>query len=170
MPNLDIPAFGASSILVPLALFLALLVFWSFITSLLAAFSSPRHKLRPLVSDWERKTLTALRKSMPLDWHVCPQVRLADFLVVEGGGSKTNWAATARVRSRSVDFLIIDDKGFPRLVIELDDTTHRRSDRRKRDGENDAAYNQAGLPVRHVSPGHPPDWTAMIQAVVAVDR
>ena len=36
---------------------------------------------------------------------------------------------------------------IPRLVIELDDRTHERSDRKLRDGEVERILNGAGLPL-----------------------
>lgn len=128
--------------------------------------AEPRHALRVLLSPWEREALAALRTAVPPDWHVCPQVRVGDFLSVIGGSEQARSAAHRRIHQRSVDFLVIDAESRPRLVIELDDSSHRQPNRRRRDAENDAAYRQAGLPVRHIQPGRRPDWLSMIAAVM----
>lgn len=128
--------------------------------------AEPRHEARALLSEWERGALAALRDSVPPGWHVCPQVRIADFLTVTGGSDKARFTANSRIRQRSVDFLLIDGDARPRLVIELDDNSHHRKDRRRRDAQNDAAYEQAGVPVRHIRPGRKPDWLTMIAEVV----
>lgn len=128
--------------------------------------AEPRHEARPLLSEWERGALAALRCAVPPGWHVCPQVRIADFLTVTGGAEKARFTANSRIRHRSVDFLLIDGDARPRLVIELDDNSHRQTSRRRRDEQNDAAYEQAGVPVRHVRPGRKPDWLSMIAEVV----
>lgn len=128
--------------------------------------AAPRHEPRPLLTPWEREALASLRTAIPPDWHVCPQVRVADFLAITGGSDQARSAAHRRIRQRSVDFLVIDAESRPRLVIELDDSSHRQPNRRRRDAENDAAYREAGLPVRHIQPGRRPDWLSMIAAVV----
>lgn len=162
---------GASPAALPVALAIGVLLLVVLVPALrrLVFGTEPRHALRPLLSPWEREALAALRAAVPADWHVCPQVRVADFLSITGGSDQARSSAHRRIRQRSVDFLVIDAESLPRLVIELDDHSHRQPNRRRRDAENDAAYREAGLPVRHIQPGRRPDWLSMIAAVVTPD-
>lgn len=130
-------------------------------TSADAAGGQPaRFSLAEFMSAWERGVFHELRAAVPEGWYVCPQVRVADFVRVEpDAGSR---AALNQLAPRSVDFVLIDAGTVPRLVIELDDRTHDRPDRRKRDADLDAVYEAVGLPVAHVRPGPSPDWGALI--------
>ena len=55
-----------------------------------------------------------------------------------------------RISQKHVDFLICDKKGFSIIgVVELDDRSHFRADRIKRDRFVDAALAGAGIPILH---------------------
>jgi hypothetical protein len=52
-----------------------------------------------------------------------------------------------RGRLASFDLLVCDQDALPLLAIELDDASHRRSDRRRADETKDRASRYAGLPL-----------------------
>lgn len=100
--------------------------------------------------------------SMPA---VYAMVRMCDVLEVDprrverrstgggrGGGGAVGWqAAQNRIDRKHFDFVLVEPASTrPLLVVELDDKTHNRPDRRKRDGFVDAACAAAGLPILHV--------------------
>lgn len=85
------------------------------------------------------------------DGHVIvSKPRIADILFVPRG-SQGRWAFENKIRSKHVDFLVCDSQTMrPRLIIELDDKSHDRSDRQERDNFVDQAFAAAGLEVIHV--------------------
>ena len=102
---------------------------------------------------WELAALGEMRRELPPSLHICPQVRLADLVSVRPAEAAQHRAALNRVASKSVDFVVIDTAGRTLLVVELDDRTHNRADRRERDRLVDAVLGQGGIPVRRVRPG-----------------
>ncbi len=75
------------------------------------------------------------------------KVRLADLLLT----APHDLAAFRRVSQKHVDFVLCDRATLrPRVAVELDDHTHQREDRRRRDDFVDRAYAQAGLPLVHL--------------------
>ncbi|MGH7131214.1 MAG: DUF2726 domain-containing protein [Phycisphaerales bacterium] len=115
----------------------------------------------------ERAFFPALRRAMPLltTTMAKPQlplllakVRLADVIEVDTAktGGNRSAATTARnsIDRKHVDFLLCDPAMTkPVLIVELDDPTHGRSDRKKRDEDVDAfcaaaRYNRADLAMR----------------------
>ena len=81
---------------------------------------------------------------------VFSKVRLADIIEPKFSGS--NWQAQFnKIQAKHVDFLLCDATDVqPILVIELDDRSHDRPDRRERDAFVDRALSQAGIPILHV--------------------
>lgn len=69
-----------------------------------------------------------------------------------GAGSGGGWqAAQNKIDRKHFDFVLIDaETTRPLLAIELDDRTHDRPDRRRRDGFVEAACDAAGLPLLRV--------------------
>jgi hypothetical protein len=79
------------------------------------------------------------------------KVRLLDLLHVPRG-LPGRQAHLNRVMSKHIDFVLCDHQSLrPLLVIELDDASHDRRDRRERDEFVDGALADAGIPVLHVS-------------------
>lgn len=81
--------------------------------------------------------------------HVCAKVRISDLLYVVDRRNNTRHAN--RIDRKHVDFVICDSRTMqPQLVVELDDSSHKRKDRADRDELVDAAFAAAGLPILHV--------------------
>ena len=77
------------------------------------------------------------------------KVNLADVLFVTRPNE--NIAARNRIDRKHVDFLFCDAQTLkPVLGIELDDSSHGREDRQKRDAFVEAAFAAAGLPLLRV--------------------
>ena len=79
------------------------------------------------------------------------KTRLADILKIKENfdfGSKQ--AAFNRISRKHVDF-VITEKQSSRIVgvIELDDRSHQRADRRRRDQQVDQWLKEAGIPILH---------------------
>lgn len=77
------------------------------------------------------------------------KVRFADLIDTRQGKDFNKWFN--RVKSKHIDFVLLDEKTItPKLLIELDDSTHNREDRKKRDQFVDAVCAMCGLKIRHI--------------------
>lgn len=80
---------------------------------------------------------------------ICPKVGLAEIFFV--ARPHENQQYRNRIIQKHLDFLLCDPKSMrPILGIELDDTTHVRSDRQARDEFVDKAFEAAELPLIRV--------------------
>jgi hypothetical protein len=103
-----------------------------------------------LLTDAERAFYEVLRSAVPSDLEIFPQVRLANLVHVVGGGKQRKYDFY-RIQAKCVDFVLCErGTTAPRLVVELDDSSHARADRRQRDAFVDAVLGDVGLPVLHV--------------------
>lgn len=77
------------------------------------------------------------------------KVRICDLVKPEykdGGYTDLN-----RIKSKHVDFVICDkDPVIPKMIIELDDSSHNRLSRQERDEFVDEVFANAGLPIVHI--------------------
>ncbi len=111
------------------------------------------YERKPLLSAWERRALLSIRAQLPVGFYVCPQVRLADMLRVDGENPQGQWRAIAKVASKSVDFAVIElTSGNVVLVVELDDRRHQQPERRERDAFVDSVLDRSGIPIRRFRP------------------
>jgi len=65
---------------------------------------------------------------------------------------KPRWHLRGRVKSRHVDYLIIDTQGIPKLVIELDGSSHNQQ-AQNADTLKDGIFGAVGLPLIRVKIG-----------------
>ncbi|GEP43186.1 DUF2726 domain-containing protein [Brevifollis gellanilyticus] len=90
-----------------------------------------------------------LRNTLAADVTIVIKPRLSDILFVRQ--PHINKAARNRIDRKHVDFLLCETATMkPRLVVELDDSSHQRKDRRDRDEFVDEALKAARLPILHV--------------------
>lgn len=80
-------------------------------------------------------------------YYVFPQVHLSALLDHKVKGQ--DWRFAFRhINGKSVDFVLCDRETLrPTYVVELDDLTHEKSDRRKRDIEIERIFKEANLPL-----------------------
>ena len=105
-----------------------------------------------LLSPAERAFFVVLRRAVGEDFQLFAKVRVGDILQVRPGvEGKRRFAAFGRISSKHADFVACDPRTFAVVgVIELDDRSHEREDRRRRDEFFDAAMRVAGVPVLRV--------------------
>jgi len=78
---------------------------------------------------------------------IIPQAHLSMFLDHKVYGQQ-NWSrAFSRINGKSVDFLICTNNMKPLIAIELDDNTHDRPDRQKRDIFVNSIISNANMPL-----------------------
>jgi len=102
-----------------------------------------------LVTPAERSFLGCLESVVSPDIRVFVKVRLADLFEVERNLDRSmRQSAFNKINSKHIDFVLCRaDDLFPILAIELDDKTHEREDRRKRDGFLDEMFAASTLPL-----------------------
>ncbi len=94
----------------------------------------------------------ALRRELPEDFCLMSKVRLEDIICVKAGvkDAEARWKLRARVKSRHVDFLIIDDIGTPIVAIEVDGPSHQSAESFEADTLKNGLFKAAGIPLRRV--------------------
>jgi len=90
--------------------------------------------------------------SVANDWTVlCTKVNLADLFYPQTGDHGQNQTYRNKIDRKHVDFLLCDPATMrPLLGIELDDSSHNRSDRQTRDKFVDGVFAAAGLSLLHI--------------------
>jgi hypothetical protein len=108
----------------------------------------PYKKKETLLSPAERSFYGVLRRAADHDVDVFAKVRLIDLLWIPPG-ARDRQTHLKRVMAKHVDFVLCDrDTSAPRLVIELDDSSHAQQ--RERDAFVDRVLKSAGLPLLRV--------------------
>ena len=120
-----------------------------------------------LLSPAERAFFVVLRRAVGEDFQLFAKVRVGDILQVRPGvEGKRRFTAFGKISSKHADFVACDPRTFAVVgVIELDDRSHEREDRRRRDEFFDAAMRVAGVPVLRVAVQRSYDATELGEAV-----
>jgi hypothetical protein len=111
---------------------------------------SPYERIPTLLTAAERNFFAVLQQAAPAGHQIFTQVRLANLVQVKPWArrDKSHWW---RIQAKCLDFVLIDSATFaPRLVVELDDSSHDRADRRDRDAFVDDVLAAAGIPILHI--------------------
>lgn len=110
----------------------------------------PYHRRGELLTINERKFYFALRQAITDEYAIFAMVRIADLLKVESGATQRQ-AWQNRINAKHVDFVLCDvDTLEVVLAIEVDDRSHQRPDRQRRDEFVDDAFQAAGLSLLRV--------------------
>ncbi|EES1150167.1 DUF2726 domain-containing protein, partial [Escherichia coli] len=84
-------------------------------------------------------------------WYLCPQVRVADIARLNGNirpRSRQWWQLFRMVSQWHVDVVIVERRSFSIVAaVELDDASHLRPERRRRDILLEEVLRQAGIPL-----------------------
>ncbi|HEY8394439.1 MAG TPA: DUF2726 domain-containing protein, partial [Thermaerobacter sp.] len=113
--------------------------------------SLPFRRVDSLLTPAERQFFEVLQQAVAGRHLILAKVRLADLFHIEAQG-KDWWRAFGRVSNKHVDFVLVDRFTWaPELVIELDDSSHRRPRRRQRDALVNRICEAGGLPLLRVS-------------------
>ena len=116
------------------------------------AVAYPYERADALFTAAERAFLHALEQSAGSQFRITGKVRLGDILHVHKGLSNSQrTTARNRINQKHVDFVLCDPRSLQVVgVIELDDRSHDRPDRQRRDEFVDRALGAAGIPILHV--------------------
>ncbi|MGN0517674.1 MAG: DUF2726 domain-containing protein [Acutalibacteraceae bacterium] len=94
-----------------------------------------------LLTDSELAYLDCIESVIPDDYLIIPQSNLATFI------HRTDGAKYQNELFRNVDFLITDCEYRPRVVIEINDSTHNEYSRRVRDERVQKICEEAGISI-----------------------
>lgn len=109
----------------------------------------PYHVRDDFLSPAEQSFYHVIKSMMGDHLAICPKVSLGDIFFVSR--PHENRGAINRIRMKHIDFLICDPKTMkPLFALELDDSSHSRSDRVERDAFVDRVFEAAELPLIHI--------------------
>ena len=87
----------------------------------------------------------------PAGFSICAKVRLADLVEPKKELEKGKWqTAFNRVNRKHIDFVICDSTMHVKLCLELDDSSHDRTDRQQRDVFVDSVLKNCGYQIIHI--------------------
>jgi hypothetical protein len=137
---------STASILGGVAMILLLLLAW-----FVQYIAEPTVYIEPvesLVTPAEQRFYEALDDAVAGRLMILSKVRVADLLSVTSESRSARYRIFRSIASKHVDFVLVKAKDLrPLAAIELDDSTHRRPDRRKRDELLDDLFAKAKLPL-----------------------
>ena len=111
----------------------------------------PYRLTQKFLSPAELSFYKVVKQVVPAEFVIMAKPRILDVLYVPKR-TKGKWAFENKIRSKHFDFVICDAQTMtPRLVIELDDKSHQRTDRQERDTFVNNATAAAGLHMMHVA-------------------
>ncbi len=109
-----------------------------------------------------------LRSRLPSGYYLMSKVRLEDIVCVKPTvkNEKRKWSLRGRIKSRHVDFLVIDSNGRPRLVVELDGASHKMNSQSisNADALKDGIFHAVKMPFIRVNTGD--DFFVLSQSLV----
>ena len=102
-----------------------------------------------LTSKGENAFYLVLQEAVGAHYGISMKVRLADLVepTAKAGSLAATWAFR-RISQKHIDFVLYDPRStLVRLAIELDDASHERRARRRRDLYVDTVLESAGIPL-----------------------
>lgn len=105
-----------------------------------------------LMSESEYRFFSGLKNALGSGFSIFSKVRLEDIIGTKKTlDAKTRMSCRNRVKSRHIDFLVCSPVDSQILAgIELDDSSHQRSDRRKRDAFVNDLFESCKVPLIRV--------------------
>jgi hypothetical protein len=110
-----------------------------------------KFKKKPILTEHEREFLKRLKDVTDKYYlHINLKTRLADVFDVSFATNSKEWGYLFnRIKSKHIDFTILDSYYNVICFVELDDTTHLKDDRKKRDEFLDKLCVHVGYKLIH---------------------
>lgn len=100
------------------------------------------------MTEAERNFFSILSQTFQGQYYVFPQVHLSTILEINHEGNASRKASFRHINQKSVDFVFCDKQNVrPLVAIELDDWSHHKQSRQKRDAEVERIFADADLPL-----------------------
>lgn len=114
--------------------------------------SEPQYRVKPsIMNKSEQAFFYELQKQLPTDYHIFPNMRIADILeAVDGKGF---YKRRNEILPKHVDFLVCDRYFKPMVAIEVNGSSHLRTDRIESDDLKQKIFKDAQLPLEVVDVG-----------------
>jgi len=144
-----------ASYALPIVLIVALVVIAMAVVILRRKEAGPEnspYEVQPLLTPAERSFWLVLCQCLPAGHALFAKVRLADIVTVKKGfDAGIQQGHFNRITSKHADFVICDEHDLvPRIVLELDDSSHQRRSASKRDNQKDEILEGAGLQILRI--------------------
>jgi len=107
-----------------------------------------RLSAKPILTEAEARFFQSLEMAVDGQYLVSPQLPLWAFIETLSHDRRSAASFTNRINLKRIDFCLIDlQTRAIRMAIELDDRTHQRVDRQRRDALVEAVLKQVGVPL-----------------------
>jgi len=108
-------------------------------------------KTESLFTPAERSFLGVLDQAVQGQFRIFAKVRVADIVTVcKGISASVRQSLFNRIQSKHVDFVACSPADLSvQFVVELDDASHQRQDRKERDAFVDEVMQACGIPIFH---------------------
>ncbi|ECP5540389.1 DUF2726 domain-containing protein [Salmonella enterica] len=116
-------------------------------------FKSDGYVKKPFMTQKERIFFKKLRESLDENYNVFAQVRLVDVVSVSESlksDQKKRNTLFRKISQWHCDYIVTNGAFDVIVAIELDDKTHQRQDRIKRDNYFNEVFKQVGIPLIRV--------------------
>ncbi|MBV8587973.1 MAG: DUF2726 domain-containing protein [Verrucomicrobia bacterium] len=124
-----------------------------------------------LLTPAELKFYQTLKMAVEDPGLICCKVRLADLLNVTSLDSAERQRLFRRIAAKHVDFVLADPNDLePFAAIELDDSSHDRSDRRERDEFVDRLFATVRFPIIRVKAASRYDARALGEQIAMASK
>jgi hypothetical protein len=107
------------------------------------------YETKPIMTKSEINFFQTLKTLESNGLHVFPQINLASIINKKGKYTYQNELF------RNIDFGIFDESYNPKFLIELNDKSHERKDRKERDEKVKAICNNAGIDLITINTNNP---------------
>ena len=134
----------------PVLFVIATIVAAMYISLGLRRKSLPYESRPSLLTKTELAFFRSLQEAVDGEWMITTMVQMADLIRVRPDTPKSqSWRN--RIHAKHIDFLLCDHGTMQaKLAVELDDSSHQRPDRVRRDQFVNAALDSAGIPLLRV--------------------
>ena len=106
---------------------------------------------RPILTATETKFFRALQAAVGKQYTIFPQLPLWTLIQPESNDPNAARVFNNRINLKRIDFVLVDSTSLmPYVAIELDDRSHQREDRQKRDSFVDDVLDHAGIKIVHI--------------------
>lgn len=103
------------------------------------------------ITEAEKDFFEILKEAVGNNYRIEPQVQLSSIVKpTDSSSSYINYTDFNRIKAKSIDFVLFDEKNKPWLAIELDDRSHFRWERMKRDQFVNDLMDEVGLRILHI--------------------